>query len=96
MPGYALSGAAARDLAAIAQYTVEAHGVEQAIIYRDHLIRAFEFLAQYPRAARERSELRQRSRVYPCQSHLIVYRIVSEGIVIQRVRHCREDWANDR
>ena len=95
MPCYVLTRAAENDIASIARYTVETFGVEQAIAYRDHLVRAFEFLAQYPRAARERPELRQPSRVYPCQSHVIVYRIAGDGIVIQRVRHGREDWIND-
>ncbi len=95
MPGYRLSKAAERDLAAIARYTVETHGVDQAMAYRDGLIRAFEFLAEFPRAARERPELRHGTRVHPCQMHLIVYRIDGDGIFVQRVRHGREDWIND-
>jgi len=44
MPIYRLSRAAESDIAAIAEYTIEAFGVEQAIAYRDGLIQAFEFL----------------------------------------------------
>jgi len=92
MPSYTLSKAAENDIAAIAIYTVDTFGVEQAIAYRDGLIRTFEFLAEFPRMARERPELRQRPRVYPYQSHLIFYRPDGEGIFIQRIRHSREDW----
>ncbi|MCB4859593.1 type II toxin-antitoxin system RelE/ParE family toxin [Sphingobium sp. PNB] len=92
MPSYTLSKAAENDIAAIATYTVDTFGVEQAITYRDGLIRTFEFLAEFPRVARERPELRQRSRVYPYQSHLIFYRFDGDDILIQRIRHSREDW----
>lgn len=95
MPHYVLSKAAEDDLAAIARYTIETYGVAQALAYRDGLIRAFEFLAEFPRAARERPELRHGARVHPCQAHLIVYRIDDDGIFVQRVRHGREDWIND-
>jgi toxin ParE1/3/4 len=95
MPPYTLSKAAENDIASIADYTVETFGIDQAIAYRDGLIRAFGFLAEFPRAARERTELRRNARVYPYQSHLIIYRIDGDGILIQRVRHAREDWIND-
>lgn len=58
MAAYALSRAAEDDLARIAAYTVETFGIEQAIAYRDGLKRAFEFLAENPRAARLRAELK--------------------------------------
>lgn len=95
MAGYSLSKAAEIDIASIAEYTFDMFGIEQALAYRDGLIRAFEFLAEFPRAARERTELAHSARVYPYQSHLIVYRIAGNGIFIQRVRHSREDWVAD-
>jgi len=95
MPRYTLSLAAENDIALIAEYTVETFGIAQALAYRDGLIRTFAFLAEFPRAARERTELSRNARVYPYQSHLIIYRIDGDGIFIQRVRHAREDWIND-
>ena len=92
---YTLSQAADDDIAGIAQYTIETFGIEQAIIYRDGLIQAFEFLAQHPEAARARIELRQRSRVFRYKAHLIFYRSDAAGIFIQRVRHGREDWLSE-
>lgn len=92
MAPYTLSRAAETDLANIAGYTVENFGLEQALAYRDGLLRTFAFLAEFPFAARERVELRQKSRAYPYRSHLIFYRLDGEGIFIQRIRHGREDW----
>jgi plasmid stabilization system protein ParE len=60
MPSYTLSKSAAADLERIAAYTVETYGVDQAIAYRDGLIRTFKFLAEFPHAARERPESRPR------------------------------------
>lgn len=95
MASYTLSKAAENDIASIAEYTVNAFGIEQAVIYRDGMLRTLRFLAEFPRAARERTELAHNARVYPYQSHLIIYRIDGDGIFIQRVRHSREDWVND-
>ncbi len=92
---YLLSRAADDDIAAIALYTIDNFGIEQAVAYRDGLIQTLEFLAEHPQAARERMEIRQRSRVFRYKSHLIVYRIKGDGIFIQRIRHGREDWLSD-
>lgn len=93
MATYALTQAAENDVAGIAAYTVERFGVAQAISYRDGLIRTFEFLGEYPGAARLRSELNPPLRAHRFRSHLIVYDILPDGrILIVRVRHYREDW----
>lgn len=93
MPSYTLSRAADDDLARIAVYTVETFGIDQAIAYRDGLIRAFEFLAENPRAARRRTELKPPLRAHRFQSHLIFYDVKPDGdILIVRIRHGREDW----
>ncbi len=93
MSRYSLSQAAEGDLANIATYTIETFGVAQAIAYRDGLIRAFEFLAEHPMAARLRNELKPPIRAYRFRSHLIVYDVLpDDGVLIQRVRHGREDW----
>jgi toxin ParE1/3/4 len=93
MPSYALTQAAENDLADIAAYTVKTFGVAQAIVYRDGLIRAFEFLAENPGAVRLRTELKPPLRAHRFQSHLIVYDLLpDEGILIVRDRHGREDW----
>ncbi|WP_157219450.1 type II toxin-antitoxin system RelE/ParE family toxin [Flavisphingomonas formosensis] len=96
MPSFKLSGKAERDLEAIAVYTVETFGIEQALAYRDGLIRSFEFLVENPRSVRLRRELTPPVRAHRFQSHLIFYDMLSDGgILILRVRHGREDWLND-
>ena len=93
MPSYRLSSAAENDLAHIAAYTIETFGIAQAIAYRDGLIRTFEFLAENPKAARLRRELKPPLRAHRFQSHLIFYDMQPDGgILIVRIRHGREDW----
>lgn len=53
-----------------------------------------EFLTQFPKAARQRVELRDDVRAHPYRSHLILYRDAGEHIFILRIRHAREDWVN--
>lgn len=89
---YRFSRRAIEDLSNIYNAGVELFGVKQAEHYQDGLDQAFEFLAEFPRAARERLELRQKPRIHRYESHLIFYRIESDGIFILRVRHGREDW----
>ena len=95
MPSYKLSLRARDDIAAIATYTVDACGAEQAIIYRDGLIDAFNFLAQFPKAARKRREINPPVRAYPYRSHIIVYMVDKDDILILGVRHGREDWMSE-
>ena len=91
---YVLSRAAEGDLAVIADYTVRTFGVDQTILYRDGLRETLEFMAQFPKAARQRVELRDDVRAHPYRSHLIFYRLAGDDIFILRIRHAREDWVN--
>ena len=70
-------------------------GVAQADRYQDGLEAAFSFIADYPLASREREGTKRPVRVHPYKSHVIVYAVLPEGVVILRVRHGHEDWAND-
>lgn len=92
---YRLSRKAEADVIRIYVTGVRDFGVSHAEHYHAGLERAFAFLSEFPRAARERIELARRSRAYPYRSHLIFYRISGPDIFIQRVRHGREDWIND-
>lgn len=89
---FRFSRRASDDLINIYVESAQMFGVDQAERYRAGLDRAFAFLAEFPRAARERLELRQKPRVHRYESHLIFYRIEADGILILRVRHGREDW----
>lgn len=50
------------------------------------------FLADNPKAARERTELQRPVRVHSYKAHVIVYRLDGQDILILRLRHGREDW----
>jgi len=92
---FKLSRAAVDDLLDIYFVGVERFGVKQAEEYQDGFDSAFAFLADFPRAARERTELLRESRAHPYRSHLIFYRLDGDDIFIQRIRHSREDWISE-
>jgi toxin ParE1/3/4 len=68
-------------------------GVEQAERYHAGLREMFAFLAEHPRAARERTEIVPPVRIHPYKAHVIVYVIEEEDVLFLRVRHGREDWS---
>ncbi len=41
-----------------------------------------------------RPELGTASRIHPYKSHIIIYRLDGQDILVQRVRHALEDWEN--
>ncbi len=90
--GYRLTKAAERDIGSIAQTGIELFGARQARSYHEALSDLFALLATSPRMGRERSELIPPARVHPFRSHIVIYRIEGENILIIRVRHGREDW----
>ena len=91
---YRLSCKAEDDIRNIYVFGAQTFGVDQAERYFAGLVEAFEFLAQFPKAARLRDELRHETRAHPFQSHLIFYRMDGADIFIQRIRHDREDWGS--
>ena len=92
---YRLSGAAEADLLAIYAEGVREYGLAQADAYFAGIENIFEFLTAYPRAARERIEIRPPVRVFRYKAHLVIYRLVADDVLILRLRHGREDWIND-
>lgn len=93
---YRLTRKAAEDVGRIYLDSVQQFGLKQADAYHDLLTNAFHFLAANPRAARSRPELTAETRIHPVKSHIVIYRIEPSGdILVMRVRHGHEDWAND-
>lgn len=91
---YRLTHRAAEDIEELYSFGAEQFGVDQADSYHALLERTFEFLAQNPFAARKRLELSPPVRIHPLQSHLVIYQIRDDNsILIVRVRHAHEDWA---
>lgn len=94
MSGYRLTKAAADDVVEIYQNGFELFGMAQADAYQAGLQAAFAFLADTPLAARLRREAEPPARAWRYKAHLIVYIVDSDGILVVRVRHGREDWAS--
>jgi len=91
--GYHLSRKAEQDLIEIFLDGTERFGVLQAEAYHDLLASTFVFLADNPKAARQREEIDPPVRIHPVQAHLVVYCLEADGdIFVIRVRHGHEDW----
>lgn len=94
--GFRLSLATEEDIIAIAEEGVRLFGAAQASRYHDELFSIFVLVAASPRMARERSELSPPMRIHPFEAHLVVYRVEADGdILIVRVRHGHENWADN-
>lgn len=92
---YKLTKYAERDVIHIFAEGIAMFGINQAEAYQDQLEHTFAVIADNPRMARERMEITPPVRVHLCGSHMIIYVIDDEGVLIVGVRHHREDWAND-
>lgn len=92
---YRLTYEAEEDVLHVLAESGRQFGIRQAEIYYTDLEATFQFLVENPRAARERAEVYPPVRVHPFQSHVVVYRIDGNDIVIVGVRHSPENWLND-
>jgi toxin ParE1/3/4 len=79
---YRLSREADEDFVCIYPTSAAQFGVAQPEDHLAALSRIFDFLGDYPRAARERVEIDPPVRAHPYKSHIIVYRIEGDDIVI--------------
>lgn len=94
--GFLLSRAAEEDIVAIAEAGIRLFGTSQARQYHDELFAILDLIAANPRMARERFEISPPVRIHPFKAHLVVYRIEEgDDILIIRVRHGHEDWADE-
>ena len=91
MAEYRLTSRAGADLAGIADYTIEAFGVEQARRYRDELEACFKSLAGNPRLGRDASQLVPGLRRFEHRSHTIFYAEEKQGVLTIRILHVGMD-----
>ena len=89
---YRLTRNAEKDLIGIYVGGVGELGEAVAEKYQAGLHRVFGFLSDFPYSARERAEISPPVRAHPYKSHIIVYIIEGQDILILGVRHGREDW----
>ena len=93
---YQLSQRAEEDLLAILAEGFIRFGEKQVEQYIRVIENTLDFLSENPEAARERDEIKPPVRIYPFGAHLVIYTIQPDGeILVLRIRHAREDWAND-
>ena len=92
---YTLSSKAEDDVVSIFVEGAREFGIDQAQAYHLSLSNVFELLSKNPELAQQRFEINPPVRIYPFQSHLIVYLIDDSDILVIRVRHQKEDWANN-
>lgn len=67
-------------------------GTAQAERYSDALDACLELLAAHPAMAPERTEISKPVRAHPHGSHLVVYEIENDDVLILRIFHRRRDW----
>ena len=92
---HSIKPGAVDDLAHIHAEGTRLFGLGQADAYADSLYEMFDFLAEYPYAARLREQLEPPVRAYTYKSHVIVYDLgPDDTVLILRVRHYREDWVS--
>ena len=91
MARFELSRLALADLHAIADYTLERWGREQALIYIDALEGRLTELAHQPLLGRRRDELAQNLLCFPFESHVVFYISRDFGIAVVRILHKRQD-----
>ena len=90
--GYRLTVAAAGDLSRIYTDGIHKFGRIQSDKYYDELIESLEFLARFPRAARDRKEFSPPVRIHPVGAHVVIFVREHDGILVVRVLHGRQDW----
>lgn len=91
MAKYRLSRRAAADLEAIAEYTIERYGVEQAHRYREELKSCFAQLAENATLGRRAEHLARGLLRFEHQSHVVFYIREQAGLLIVRILHSRMD-----
>jgi toxin ParE1/3/4 len=96
MADYRFSIRAATDLEAIAEYTIERFGIEQARLYREELKTCFQQLAENPNPGRRADQYVRGLRRYEHRSHIVFYTINAGDVLIVRVLHYRMDVTRHR
>jgi toxin ParE1/3/4 len=89
---YRISRRADQDIIDIYLWGHRRFGPPRAELYHDALMQTFDLIAENPRIARERPQFVPAVRIYPHQSHLVIYGLEGEDVLILRVLHGRQEW----
>lgn len=92
--GYRFSNQAVIDGNAIYRASLNMFGQRAADRYFTQMLNSAQFAADNPLFAPERTETSIAVRVRYFGSHLLVYQILDDDIVIRRIFHQSQDWAD--
>lgn len=92
LKGYQLTPKATDDLEEVWRYGAENWGLEQADLYIDGLAHLFDVLVKNPVLARERAEFTPLVHIHTHQSHLVVYRVEDDHVLIVRILGGEQNW----
>jgi toxin ParE1/3/4 len=87
MPSYTFSKQAAADFAEILTFTVERWGDAQGRSYSEGFEVLFHILSSRPMMGRSATRVRPDLRRFEYESHVIFYKTLPTGILIQRLIH---------
>lgn len=90
--GYRLTPKAVDDLEEVWRYSAENWGVDKADLYADGLAHLFDTLVENPVLAPERTEFTPPVHIHTHQSHLVIYIIEDDQILIVRILGGQQDW----
>ena len=90
---YVLSRKADGDVQAIAEFSLQTWGMEQAEEYILGLHATFQMLAEFPDLGRDAGDLRRGYRKIETASHVVFYRKTHSGVLIVRVLHQSMDFS---
>ncbi|HTN40607.1 MAG TPA: type II toxin-antitoxin system RelE/ParE family toxin [Asticcacaulis sp.] len=91
MAKYVLSRKAEADLTAIVDFSLETFGIEQARLYYDGLINAFNRIAGHPQVGAAFDYIKPNTRRWVHGSHVIYYRMDASSVFIRRILHQSQD-----
>lgn len=92
---YRLSVRARSDIADIYFYGRERWSERLADEYYLGLLDAFKAILEFPKSNPLRADIDAEVRIRVFRSHLIVYELQREAVVIMRIVHGQSDWQND-
>jgi toxin ParE1/3/4 len=88
-----ISARAIEDIEAIFTYGVEQFGLATARTYYKQLFDLFDLIKLTPEMARQRPDLKFKSRAIKFRSHIVFYRTDARRVRILRILHGRQDWS---
>lgn len=87
----ALNPAAEQDLSDIFDYSADTWGTDRAVAYLRMLQAAIERLLRFPELGRSAEAVAPGLRILSAGSHIVIYRLLPETVVVIRILHQRMD-----